>query len=396
MNTSRLLGLVLVSVAGLAGSARADAFFDGLKDYTGSYGPSYVLEKLTTFKVGKKCYAKLGDKNQGALHAASFATRDLMEYAKALTGEDWAALEGDDHEGKKDEVAKRVEAFKSKLSITVSVEGDDCDAGANSLWLRYWGTIVTALKKYPPPAGKVSITLDVTSKARVIGVTHSKDGSTFAFTGPKDIEAPAWSDLLEKPFRKVLSRLPDDFSFESLEAGGRYSSAWVLTKFNTFKLGKKCLAKLPDREKSGAVHAAGFFTRDVLQYAMAVGADDWDKIETQSANDPKTNRELVDKLMNEFKPRLSITTTVEGDDCDAGHGSLWLKYWSQIPTSLKNYPPKANKVTVTLNVTSKAKDVSVTTSKDGSTITITAPRDKEPAAWTDKYDTALKKVARKK
>lgn len=378
---------MLVSVR----TARADAFSDAVKDATGDLSRAWVLTKLTTFKVGKKCLARLADKNEGAVHAATFYTRDIGLYAKHVTGDDWDAIEDKD----KAELESKMDAFKARFSLTVSVEGDDCDAKQSSLWLRYWTAVGTALAKIPPPAGKVTITIDVNTKTKVLSVTHAKDGATFAITGPKSIEAPDWSDRIEKPFRKIVSGFSDDFAFEAYEAGGRFSSAWVLTKFNTFKVGKKCLAKLP--EKGGrAVHAAGFFNRDILEYVKAIGGEDWDRIETQSANDPKTNRELVDKSMTEFKPRLSITTTVEGDDCDATHNSLWLKYWSQIATSLKNYPPKANKVSVTLNVTARAKDVAVKVGKDGGTIAITAPRDKEPAAWSDKYDAALKKVARKR
>jgi len=397
MITPSTSSLVVMGALALASaSAHADPFSDGLKEYTGEYSRAWVLGKLTTFKVGKNCAARLADKTEGALHAASFYTRDILEYAKALTGEDWSALESQnnsDRETNKALVEPKLDAFKSRFGVTVSVEGDDCDAKQSSLWLRYWTTLGTSLKNFPPKAAKVFVTLNVTSKARDVTV-ESKDGSTFTITAPKDIEAADWSNKIDKPFRKLAAGLPDDFAFESKESSGRYSSAWVLSKLTTFKVGKKCLAKLPSKDQ-GAIHMASFYTRDILQYAMAAGADDWDKIEQQSANDPKTNRDLVDKMMNEFKSRFGVTVTVEGDDCDARSGALWLKYWGQIATSLKNYPPRANKVFITLNVISKAKDVSVTAGKDGATFAIVAPRDKEPPAWTDKYDVAFKQVARK-
>lgn len=381
---ARLVVIVVViagALTGVATPAHADPWGDALKDYSGSQTSKLVLEKLSTFKLGKKCLAKLPDKNEGALHAASYFTRDVVEYAKSL-GDDWAPLEADEAK-----LAAAIDAFKAKLMINVTVDGDDCDAKSSSLWLRYWSGLATIVRNYPPPKGKVIVNLMVTSKSKDVVVT-TKDNITFDITASKDLEANLWSDKLERPFRKAASGIAEDHVFNLKEATGRFSSAWVLTKLTTFKLGKKCLAKIGDKDSEFA-HTASFYTRDVLEYVKAVGGDDWDRIEQQSSGDPKTNRELVAKMMDDWKKRLSITVTVEGDDCDAKSGSLWLKYWSQIATSLKNYPPSANKVAITLAVTSKAKAVSVT-GRNG-VYAITAPRDVEPTAWTDKLDSAFKK-----
>ena len=169
----------------------------------------------------------------------------------------------------------------------------------------------------------------------------------------------------------------------------------MLTKLHTFKVGKKCLARLGDKNE-GALHAASFATRDILEYVKAIGGDDWDRIETQSANDPAFNRDLVAKSMDAFKGKLSFTISVEGDDCDAKQSSLWLRYWTTAVTALRNYPPRAGKVAITINVTSKVKDVSNVAAADGATFTITAPRDIEAAAWSDKIELPFRKAARKK
>jgi len=363
-----------------ATTASADPFGDALKEYSGGDTGKLVLEKLSTFKLGPKCLAKLPDKNAGALHAASYFTRDVVEYAKSL-GEDWSKLEAD--EGK---LAAAIDAFKAKFMVNVTVDGDDCDAKSNSLWLRYWSGFATTIRNYPPPHGKVVVNLDVTAKVKDITV-ETKDNITFTVTAPKDIEANLWSDKLERPFRKAASGIAENHVFNLKESTGRFSSAWVLTKFTTFKLGKKCLAKIGDKDSEFA-HTASYYTRDLLEFVKAVGGDDWDRIEQQSSGDPKSNLAIVDKSMTAWKPKLSITVAVEGDDCDAKASSLWLKYWSQIATSLKNHPTK-KKVTVVLNVTSKAKDVAV--SGGNGSYTITAPRDVEKPAWTDKYDAAFKK-----
>ncbi len=401
MISSRSLVMVALSALTLSASPAAaggvDDFGAALQDSTGNYYRTYVLTKLTTFNVGKKCLAKLSDKNQGAVHLAGFYTQDIAAYAKAITGDDWSAIEsqhGSDRETTKKLVEPMVDAFKAKFTVTINVDGDDCDAKSTSLWLRYWGALGTAVKAYPPPGGKAFITLNVSSKTRDVTV-EVKEGSTFVIHAPKDIEAKDAPDKLERPFRKLASGFTDDFAFASKESSGRYSSAWVLTKFVTFKLGKKCLAKLSDKTE-GAIHAAGFFERNILAYAKSVGADDWEEIEGQRANDPETNRTIVEKMMNDFKSRLSIVVTVEGDDCDAKGNSRWIAAWSKVGTLLKDYPPKANKVVVKLDVKAKAKAFAITTAKDGSTISITAPLTTEPSGWTGKLEVAFKKVSRKK
>lgn len=389
-----LLRLSFIVLLVAARVASADPFADGLKEHTGTWTSVHVLTKLSTFKVGKKCLAKLPDKNNGALHAASYFTRDVAEYAKALTGEDWYAAEGDGaptRDANKDKVGAMVDAFKSKFSVTVNVEGDDCDAKQNSLWLRAWSGVATSIKNFPPPTGKVFVTINVTSKSRDITV-DVKDNTTFTFTMPKDIEpAGNWNDKLDKPFRKAAGGIPEDHVFNLKEYTGRYSSAWVLSKLTNLKLGKKCLAKIADKD-SGFSHAASFYTRDVMEYVKAVGGDDWDRIEQQSAGDPKSNRELVAKSIAEFKKRFTVNVSVEGDDCDPKSGAYWLKYWTQIGTSLKNYPPKANKVTITMTITPKAKALTIT--GGNGTWTITAPKDAEGPGWTDKIDEAFKKAKR--
>ncbi len=375
---------------------KLEDFVAAFRDYASDGSAAWVLTKYVTFKLGDKCWAKLPKKDQGALHAASFFTRDIVAWGKDLTGDDWSAIEnqGGDKEDNLKLVEPMMDAFKSRFSMTVSVEGADCDARQSSLWLRYWTQLATGLRNYLPKAQKVSITLNVVSKAKDVTVEVSKDGTSFVFTAPRDIEVAGWSDKLDKPFRRIKAGLPDELSFMTYEYTGRYWTAWVMSKLTTFKVGKKCQAVMPDREKS-ALHSASFYTRDIGEYAKLVGAEDWDAIEQQSANEPEYNRELVAKDMDEFAKRFHVTVSVEGDDCDIKHGSLFLKQWTQIGTALKNYPPKAKKVSINLELKAKAKDVTITASKDGSTFTIVGPRDLEPTGWSDKYDAAFKRVARK-
>ncbi|HEU0035770.1 MAG TPA: hypothetical protein VFQ53_34395 [Kofleriaceae bacterium] len=187
------------------GVPQLDDFSFEVHEYTGDYTRAWVTNKLTTFKVGKACWSKMIDKQQGALHAASFYTGDIVEYAKLVTGDDWSAIES--QQGDRDRnlqlVEPMIDAFKSRFALTIAVEGDDCDAAGSSLWLRYWNTIGTTLKQYPPKSGKAFITLNVTPTVRDVTVSVDDSGSTFVITAPRDIEPAAWDDKISKPFRKI-------------------------------------------------------------------------------------------------------------------------------------------------------------------------------------------------
>lgn len=384
MNRTLLVAAVsacaLVTVGPAFADAEMDAYVAGVEDATGAGTRPQAIAKLVTFKLGKKCWAKLPDKNQGAIHAGTFASMDLLAYGKLVTGEEMTEAS--------------LDAFRQKFSITVNVEGDDCDAKQGALWLQYWTGAISAAKNFPPPSGRAFITINVGKQKDLTNVV-SKDGTTFTITAPKDIPAAQYSDKLEKPFRQLVANLPDDFAFAVKESTGDHHSAWVLTKFHTFKVGKKCRAKLASKDE-GAVHAATFVTRDIAAWAKAAGAEDWDAVEGQSVNDPAYNRDLVEKDMDAFKKRLSITISVDGDHCDAKQGSLWLRYWTTIAGALEDYPPRAKSVKITLNVTAKAKQMSATAGKDGATFTFTGPRDIEKGMWSDTITNAFQKVAKKK
>jgi hypothetical protein len=200
--------LILAAVAPAHAGPMEDFAF-ALKDSTGGeHTRSWVLSKLHTIKVGAKCAARLADKKEGALSMAGFATRDIAAYAKTVTGDDWSAIENQansDREKQRAIIEPKIDAFKSKLAITITVEGDDCDAAKSALWLRYWTTVAAALKNNPPKAGKVTINLNVTAKAKEV-TADSKDGATFTITAPRDVEVVGWSDQLELPFRKAAKK----------------------------------------------------------------------------------------------------------------------------------------------------------------------------------------------
>lgn len=399
---NRLLSVAVVSALVLAGpaSARADGMEDvgaAIKDGTGDFYTAWVMTKLTTFKVGPKCWKKLPEKGSGVVDIGMHVTRSVAALAKQWTGDDWDAIESqnnNDHATNSKLVEPMVEAFKQRFSITVNVDGDDCDAKRTALWIRYWSDSIAAATKYPPPAGKVFITVNVSSKTRDVTSEVSKDGMTFTFNAPKDIEAKVYGEKVERPFRQLASGIADDFAFLTMEATGDYYTAWVLTRLHTWKVGKKCYPKLAD--KDAGVHAASFAARDIATYAKSVGAEDWDAIEGQSSGEREANRAIVQKDVDAFKKRFSFTVAVDGDDCDAKSNSMFLKSWTTVATALKDYPPKAKKVAITLTLSAKAKDVDIKAGKNGATFAITVPRDKEPVGWSDKISKAFQKVSAKK
>ncbi|MCX5742552.1 MAG: hypothetical protein NT062_08655 [Proteobacteria bacterium] len=406
MNASRLVSLVVAGVLAALPSAHADPRDDfalQVKESTGDYYTAYVLTKLVTFKVGAKCWQRILDKSTSeAVHTASFITRDLAAYAKQLTNDDWSAIEtagNNDHEANKAAVEKLVTAFQSRLSITIAVEGDDCDAKTSSLWLKYWSVITGAVKNFSPAAGKAFISLEVTGKARDVTSSVSADGTTYKFTAPRDIEAAAYDIKLVKPFKKRTPYNPmstdvdspiNDFVFELKEQIGGYARPWVIAKFVTFKVGTKCSAKLADKN-ANALHMASFYVSDIAELAKSVTKDDWLHVETQSS-DVEANKKFVEKMMDDFKPRHHVTVTIPGDDCDVGSDSLWLRYWGTVGSALRDYPPKSGKSFVNLNLVAKGKDL--TTATKGDTITITAPINVEPSAWDDKIKAPFKKLSK--
>jgi hypothetical protein len=204
-----VVACALVSASTVHADPAEDFAFE-VKESTGDYHRAWVISKLTTFKVGKKCWEQMADKDKfSAVHSASFYTADIAEYAKALTGDDWSRIEtqnNNDRETNKKLVEPMMDAFKSRFSLTISVEGDDCKPEHGALWLKYWTTIGSILTDYPPAADKVKITLDVKAKAKDVKVTVDKKGGTFVITAPRDIEVAAWDDKIGKPFRKVARK----------------------------------------------------------------------------------------------------------------------------------------------------------------------------------------------
>jgi hypothetical protein len=191
------------------GEPRWDDFAFAVRERSGTYNAPWTITKFTTFKVGKTCYAKLGEKGSGALDNSPYYVRSVLTLAKKWTGDDWDQIENQRSDRAKDRhlIEPMMNEFAKRFHMTIAVEGDDCETERDALWIRYWYSIGEAFEKYPPAAGKLDVTLNVTAAARDITVDVDDTGSKYVFTAPRDIQAKDWSDKLEKPFRKNAKKL---------------------------------------------------------------------------------------------------------------------------------------------------------------------------------------------
>jgi len=198
---SSVLALAFIAPTAAYADDKED-FADDVKDATGAYHDHYIIDKLTTFKLGAKCWKKMHDKNENGIHSATFYVSEVREYAKRATGDDWSSIEtqgNSDREKNKPIVEKMVNDFAPKFSFTLTNDGDDCDTTMGSLMLRYWGTAGDALQ-YLSAKKPVKIVLNVTSKTKDIAVKIS--GSTITITGSRDIEPKEWDTKITTAFKR--------------------------------------------------------------------------------------------------------------------------------------------------------------------------------------------------
>jgi hypothetical protein len=197
-----------VSVPARADTGRS-AFADAVQEATSDHYRGWIIGKLTTWKVGARCWEKIQDKDGRIVSLASFLTREIAEYAKQETGDDWATIEGSGTSEKaanSGKVEPMIDAFRSRFSLAVKIDGDDCDAGHDPLWMQYVMHAAQNVNKLPPASGKAIISIDVSSKAKKFAIAVSKDRSTFRITAPKTTAAPDWQDQMESAFKKAAKK----------------------------------------------------------------------------------------------------------------------------------------------------------------------------------------------
>lgn len=210
MTKSLLAVAVATTLCGIAAPAFAESDLAfKIDDLNHDKHSGWIFDRMVTLKLGAKCAEKVADKKNAPLAKLATLTRQIQRYALAVSGDDWAKIEsqgGNDKEANLKVVDGMVDAFKSKLHITITVEGDDCSVSGSALWTNYMTSVAIALAKYPPKSGTMKATLDVTTKTKVLTAKMNKDGTALAVQAPRDVEPVGWSDTIENEAKRFSSK----------------------------------------------------------------------------------------------------------------------------------------------------------------------------------------------
>jgi hypothetical protein len=202
--TTALAAAVTVALAApRPAAADVAAYAEAERLATGDNYRAFAISKLTTWKVGKKCWDKIVDPDGRIMSLTSFMTRDIAAYAALVTKQEWATLEGSgttEKEANKAKVEQAVAAFKRQFSLSVTVEGDDCDGSHDPLWMQYVARSLEAINATPPASGKAFLSITASAKATKFSIVAGKDGATFTIVGPKDTAAAKWQNELGRVF----------------------------------------------------------------------------------------------------------------------------------------------------------------------------------------------------
>lgn len=167
---------------------------------------AWVIERLVTLELGDACWPKVLAKGATARNLLASMSRQVQRYAKVVTGDDWYAIEGQPGGRGVPVVDPLVAAFGKRFHLTVVVEGADCDASGNAMWLKYTGETLRALTAHPPASGTARVTVRAAARARGVTVDVDRKGTTFVVTGPRDLEVSGWPDAITNAVRKVAAK----------------------------------------------------------------------------------------------------------------------------------------------------------------------------------------------
>lgn len=169
----------------------------------------WIIDRLVTLNVSDKCWTKLVETSGRGPGLLASAARSIERYAKAVTGDDWAGLEAQSAntpDANRARVDKLVDDFKPRFHVTLTLEGDDCSVTGNDLWLKYLGSALGSLAKFPPKSGTAKLVIDVKAKLKDLTVAVDQAGTTFTITAPRDVERPGWSDKIENALLRVSTK----------------------------------------------------------------------------------------------------------------------------------------------------------------------------------------------
>jgi len=183
-----------------------------------------------------------------------------------------------------------------------------------------------------------------------------------------------------------------DLAFAVGETNHDKQSEWIIDRLVTFNMSEGCLVKLADKG-SGGLGKIASDSRMIGRIAKAMTSDDWLHIESQSTNSKEANRAVVDKMIEEFKPRFHLTIKNAGA-CEVKGNALWLNYISSSLIVAEKYPPKSGKLEIIVEITD-GKGFKADVNRDGTQLVVAGSRDIESVGWSDKIESALKRVSTK-
>lgn len=140
------------------------------------------------------------------------------------------------------------------------------------------------------------------------------------------------------------------------------------------------------------VNGAARLARNMGDYIKEQEIGDLERIETANNNDRKGNQEDVDELIAEARKKISVTIEATQPKLSPAKSQLFLNYVSYVGQFLdrNGWTPRGGRANIKLVISSTAKDIAVTTSKDATNFTIIAPL-QEPLDWSSKIDRGLKR-----
>lgn len=195
-------------LASTAAHADTKELAENIRDLTSNNYVAATVGSLMSFKLGPKCWEKLTQESRPTDLIAS-STRYVVDFAKAVTEDDWYALEGSGTTEKaknRTMVEGKVAAFKPTFSYAISVDGDDCDDGFDPLWLQYHTHALQYLAENQPTAKKAFITIEVSSKTKKFAGSVDKTGTVFKFSAPKEVASTKWQDKMLATFKKAARK----------------------------------------------------------------------------------------------------------------------------------------------------------------------------------------------
>lgn len=183
-------------------------FVQELNSYTiGEITRPLTMKKLIDFQMSPAWWTAMTDKDQAGVKSMCYATRDLIDFGKRMGWGDLYQWENSGN-GTKEEWKPRIEAmldeWRPKVSLTIKADSPTCDKMNFDLFLRYLGTVTSALTddSWKPASGQCHIVFVPSKTAKDIACAISPDGKIYTITAPIEVEPNEWDSKIKKGFQR--------------------------------------------------------------------------------------------------------------------------------------------------------------------------------------------------